>query len=117
MIQYILGTVKTDARKLAPGTQELIRRKAVGAVENGMTHVKAARVFGVTRHSVDRWIKTYRVSGADALRVQKRGPKGERSRLRGWQAAAVRSLIRDRHPEQLKLPFVLWTADAVRQLI
>jgi len=109
--------MKTDARKLAPSTQEQIRRKAVAAVDNGMTHVKAAEVFGVTRHSVDRWVRAYRAAGADALKAQKRGPKGERGRLKRRQAAAVCNLIRDRHPEQLKLPFVLWTADAVRQLI
>ncbi len=109
--------MKTDARKLSPATQEQIRRKAVAAVEKGMTRVKAAEVFGVTRHSVDRWVKAYRASGPDVLKVRKRGPKGERAKLRGWQAAAVCGLIRDRHPEQLRLPFVLWTADAVRQLI
>lgn len=109
--------MKTDARKLTPAMQELIRQRAVAAVGNGMTHVKAAEVFGVTRHSVDRWIKTYRAAGVDALKAKKRGPKGEQSRLKGWQAATICNLIRDRHPEQLKLPFVLWTAEAVQQLI
>ncbi len=41
-----------------------------------MTRVKAAEVFGVTRHSVDRWVKAYRASGPDALKVRKRGPSG-----------------------------------------
>jgi transposase len=109
--------MKTDARKLAPATQEQIRRKAVAAVENGMTHVKVAEIFGVTRHSVDRWMKTYHTAGPAALKARKRGPKGERATLKGREAAAICTLIRDRHPEQLKLPFVLWTADAVRQLI
>lgn len=109
--------MKTDARTLAPATQEQIRIQAVAAVEKGMTRVKAAEVFGVTRQSVDRWVKAYRSRGADSLNVHKRGPKGEGSRLEGWQAATVIKLITDHHPEQLKLPFVLWTADAVRQLI
>lgn len=109
--------MKTDARTLAPATQEQIRIQAVAAVEKGMTRVKAAEVFGVTRQSVDRWVKAYRRRGADSLKVRKRGPKGEGSRLEGWQAATVIKLITDHHPEQLKLPFVLWTANAVRQLI
>ena len=117
MIYDILGGMKTDARRLAPSTQEEIRRKAVAAVETGMTRVKAAKIFGVTRHSVDRWVLAYRAAGADALKAHKRGPKGEGAKLKGWQAAALCTLLRDRHPEQLKLPFVLWTADAVRQLI
>ena len=109
--------METDARKLAPATQELIRYRAVAAVRNGITHVRAAEIFGVTRHSVDRWVKAYDTGGTAALKARKRGPKGERSRLQGWQAATICNLIRDRHPEQLKLPFVLWTAEAVRQLI
>ncbi len=38
----MLGGMKTDARKLAPVTQEQMRRQAVAAVEKGMTRVKAA---------------------------------------------------------------------------
>jgi transposase len=109
--------MKTDARKLAPSAQETIRRKAVDAVEGGMTQTKTTQLFGVARKTIWMWLKAYRAGGADALKARKRGPKGEQTTLKGWQAAAVCSLIRDRHPEQLKLPFVLWTADAVRQLI
>ncbi len=82
-----------------------------------MTQTKAAEVFGVAQKSIWMWLKAFRAGGADALKARKRGPKGEQTRLKGWQAATICNLIRDRHPEQLKLPFVLWTADAVRQLI
>lgn len=109
--------MKTDARKLAPKTQEEIRRKAVAAVDAGMTQTKAAEVFGVAPKTIWQWLKAFREGGADALQARKRGPKGERATLKGWQAATICNMVRDKHPEQLKLPFVLWTADAVRQLI
>lgn len=109
--------MKTDTRKLPPRTQEEIRRKAVAAVNGGMTQTKAAEVFGVAQKTVWSWLSSFRAGGADALKARKRGPKSECSALKGWQAATICKLIRDRHPEQLKLPFVLWTADAVRQLI
>jgi len=109
--------MKEDARKLTPEAQEALRRRAVEAVEGGMTRVKVAEILGVTRHSVDRWVKDFRNEGENALKAHKRGPKGERSVLKGWQAAVICNMIRDNHPEQLKLPFVLWTASAVRQLI
>lgn len=109
--------MKNDARKLSPETQEEIRRKAVTAVENGMTRVAAAELFGVTRHSVDRWVQAFREKGAKALARQKRGPKGESRRLNDKQDAEVVKLITDQEPEQLKLPFALWTRDAVRTLI
>jgi len=109
--------MKTDARRLPPSTQEQLRHKAVAAVEDGMTQTKAAEVFGVARKTIWVWMKAYRAGGMHALKSRKRGPKREQTRLKGWQAAAICTLIRDRHPEQLKLPFVLWTAEAVRQLI
>jgi transposase len=109
--------MKNDARSLNPAAQSAMRQRAVKAVMGGMTQTKAAEVFGVTRQAVANWVKAYRAGGTRALEARKRGPKGEQATLKGWQAAAICNLIRDRHPEQLKLPFVLWTAEAVRQLI
>ncbi len=48
---------------------------------------------------------------------RKRGPKEGGNKLKGWQAAVICNVIRDRHPEQIKLPFVLWTSEAIRMLI
>jgi transposase len=82
-----------------------------------MKQTRAAEVFGVTRQAVGKWIKAHRAGGAAALARKKRGPKTAKAKLQGWQAAAVCNLIRDRHPQQLKLPFALWTSEAVRRLI
>jgi transposase len=109
--------MKTDARKLAPSAQEAMRRQAVAAVHAGMTQTQAAQVFGVAPKTIWMWLKAFRAGGPEALKKRKRGPKGEGTRLKGWQSAVICNIIRDRHPEQLKLPFVLWTAEAVRQLI
>jgi transposase len=117
MISAILADMKTDARTLSPSTQEAIRHKAVDAVNKGMKQLQAAEVFGVAPKTIWLWLKAYREGGTDALKAQKRGPKRERAALKGWQAAVICTIIRDRHPEQLKLPFALWTAEAVRQLI
>lgn len=109
--------MKKDARSLGQGAQEALRRRAVQAVVAGMTQVEAACVFGVTRQAVGIWMRKHRQGGEAALRAGKKGRPRTGGRLKGWQAATVCTLIRDRHPEQLKLPFVLWTAEAVRQLI
>ncbi|HID06498.1 MAG TPA: IS630 family transposase [Armatimonadetes bacterium] len=106
-----------DARSLAPEAQAALRYRAVEAVLDGMTQIDAAEVFGITRQAVGKWMKTHRTGGKASLAVKKRGPKSPRAKLKGWQAAKICNLIRDRHPEQLKLPFYLWTSDAVRLLI
>ena len=112
-----MNNKRPDARSLAPAAQAALRLRAVKAVEGGMTQEDAAKVFGVTRQAVGRWVKAWRAGGEAALAERKRGPKGDRGKLSGWQAAAVCNLVRDRHPEQLKLPFALWTSQAVRDLI
>lgn len=110
-------STKPDARKLSPHAQEDLRRRVVHAiVEHGMSQAEAVRTFQVGRTSVHYWLKAYREGGSPALKARKRGPKRS-SRLKGHQAATVVRMIEDRHPEQLHLPFALWTREAVGELI
>jgi len=86
-------------------------------VLDGVTQTETARRIGVARGTAAGWMKQYRQGGAKALKAKPQGrPKG-RSRLRGRQAAQVVRAITDKTPDQLKLPFVLWTREAVAQLI
>ena len=110
-------TTPTDARLLSPESQEDLRRRVMHAVlDEGMSPTQAARVFGVSRTSIYNWKKAVKHGGRERLRARKRGPKGG-FRLKGWQAATTVRLITDRCPDQLKLPFALWTREAVRDLI
>ena len=105
-----------DARSLPAVAKEDIRLKAVQAVLDGKKQVEVASVFGVTRQAVGKWVKAYRDDGAKALKAKKQGrPKG--GALLPWQAAQIVWTISDRTPEQLKLPFYLWTREAVAKLI
>jgi transposase len=105
-----------DARSLPSVAQEDIRRRAIKAVLDGTKQVKVAEFFGVTRHAVGKWVKAYRQGGDKALKAKRKGrPKG--GSLHPWQAAQIAKAVIDHHPEQLKLPFYLWTREAVAQLI
>jgi len=109
--------MKTDGRQLSPQAQENLRRRVVRAIlEHGMSQVEAVRVFGVGRTSIHNWLDACRTSGPSALKAQKRGPKPH-SRFAGHQAATIVRMIEDRCPDQLHLPFALWTREAVQQLI
>lgn len=105
-----------DARSLPAIAQEDIRLKAVKAVLAGKTQVEVARMFGVTRQAVGNWVKAHRTHGTKSLKAKSQGrPKG--GSLLPWQAAQIARSIMDRTPEQLKLPFYLWTREAVAELI
>lgn len=105
-----------DARSLPSEAQEDIRRKAVRAVFDGKKQLDVAKIFGITRQALSKWIKTYKISGVKALKARPKGrPRG--GALLPWQAAQTVKRITDRTPEQFKLPFYLWTREAVAQLI
>jgi len=105
-----------DARSLPAVAQEDLRLKAVKAVLDGKRRVEVAKIFGVTRQAVGKWVKAYREKGPQALKAKKQGrPRG--GSLLPWQAAQIAKTITDRCPDQLKLPFYLWTREAVAELI
>jgi transposase len=105
-----------DARTLPPMAQEDLRRKAVVALDQGRSVAEVALLFGVSRQAVYNWIARRQSGGSGALAARKRG-KPPAPKLDGRQARRIRRLITNRHPEQLLLPFALWTREAVQQLI
>lgn len=106
-----------DTRTLSPGAQEEVRRRVVAAIRNeGMGKSAAAGTFHVSRTSIDAWLEAYRRKGDSGLASGRRGRPPE-PRLSKAQTAQARRLIRDRCPDQLKLPFALWTRAAVGHLL
>src|SRR4029450_4202866 len=107
-----------DTRSLPAAAQAALRNRAVRAVLDGMTQAQAARVFGVHRNAVNRWIKRYREGGWAGLAEQRRGRRpGEQAALSEPQQQEVIALVRDVTPDQLGLAGFLWTRDAVAELI
>lgn len=106
----------SDARTLPPAAQEDLRRKAVQAVRDGKSQGEAARLFGVARPTVNKWCQQHASGGAKALAARQRGRRPGKT-LPATQAARMRRKIIDRCPDQLRLPFALWTREAVQQLI
>lgn len=108
---------KLDARTLAPEAQEDLRRRVVQAVRAGMGKAEAARTFGVTRQSIHNWMTSVEEGGTRALRARRRGPKKGSGLLAPHQAATVVRMVTASCPDQLRLPFALWTREAVCALV
>lgn len=108
-----------DARTIEPKALEDRRKQAVMLYNKiGMRRIEIAAIVGVHRNTVGEWIQAWKDGGARALRARAAGrPVGSGRRLEGWQAIAIKRLITDKTPDQLKFPFALWTRDAVRELI
>ena len=108
---------KADARKLDSATQVHLRRSVVKAVRGGMKQTHAAKTFGVSVRAANKWVALDKAGGLRALKHKRRGRRAGEGRITPAQATRIRQLIIGKMPDQLKLPFYLWTRAAVALLI
>ena len=106
-----------DARSLSPQAQQALQRRAVAAVVKwGQSQKQVAQELGVTPTAVNLWVQRYRAQGEAALAARQQGRPRHPS-LSYEQAAETTRLMREHAPDQLGLPYALWTREAVGQLI
>lgn len=109
---------KRDARRLTPDVQSEIRRQSIRLIKSEMRHQQVADSLGVSRPNVTRWWGLYKEGGWNALRTKRRGRRvGQQRRLSPEQERTTRRWIQGKTPDQLKMPFALWTRRAVTELI
>jgi transposase len=107
-----------DMRKLPAAAQEERRRQVIGLRQAGMVPDAIAAQVGLTRTGVFNICKRFAERGAAGLRSGPRGPKPGTGRfLDTAQEAEVRDLIRRHTPDELDLPFALWSRTAVQELV
>jgi transposase len=98
-------------------SQERVRELVIDFLKKKKgTQKQASELFGLSLDGVHRIWKRYRALGKRGIVSKKRGVQGGK-KINGIQSAEVRRLVKDKMPDQLKLPFGLWTREAVQQLI
>jgi len=103
---------------LPQAAQEELRRRAVALVCEGHSQTEVAGLLDVSRQSVSEWVRAYRLGGERALAAGRRGRRpGEKTVLAPWQQAQIAKAIREKNPDQLRLPGFLWTRALVCELI
>ncbi len=108
-----------DARSLPSAAQREKRTIALTMRSQKYTFDEIAQAVGVHSRTVQKWIFRSEQEGLDAAIAGKpRGYEvGTRRNLTPEQEDKIRNLITDRMPDQLKMPYALWTRKAVRDLI
>lgn len=108
-----------DARTLSQDAQEAVRLRAIKAIIiDGLKIGEVVNLFSVSRAAVNKWISAHKKGGQKALLKKKRGRRAsDMTLLKPYQCAIIVNLITDRCPDQLKMPFMLWTREAVGMLI
>ncbi|MCB9500698.1 MAG: IS630 family transposase [Deferribacteres bacterium] len=109
---------ENDGRYLKLDTLHYVRKQAIKLFKQGKNRGQIAEILGVNRNSVGTWVKLYQAHGMQALKLEQPGRKtGSGRRLNADQEKAIQKMIYDKMPDQLKLPFALWTRQAIQQLI
>jgi len=109
---------KRDARKLNSEAQYELRSRSIRMLRKGMKQHEVAEVLEVARVTIGRWWGINKREGMDGLKPGKRGRRyGHKRRLDREQERSIQRMLVDKTPDQLKLPFALWTRKAVQEAI
>jgi transposase len=106
---------KDDARKLDHQTLESMRERAVRRVQEGESPELVAKIFGIGRTAIYRWLSHYRQGGWGALKAKPlfgRPPKLDDKKLK-W----IYDTVTQKNPMQFKFEFALWTREMMATLI
>jgi transposase len=109
---------KRDARTLKIAAQQELRNQVVRMRKKGMKNPEVAVLVGLSSTTTSGIWSKYKKGGMKAITIQKRGRRvGEKKHLSQEQEAKLIKRLIDTTPKQLKFKFVLWTREAVQQLI
>jgi len=109
---------KQDFRTVEESTRFNIRKQAIALIKSGHKKKDVAEIFGVSNNTITNWQKKFNKNGKKGLVDKKRGVKSEDKKLISIkQEKEIQKTIIEKMPDQLQLPFALWTRKAVKDLI
>ena len=109
---------REDGRTLTISAREERRKTIVRMRNDGKSYKDIQQATGACKAAVYWALKRFAEGGAAGVTEKHRGIKvGDNRRLTKEQEKSIQRKIIDKHPDQLKLDFALWTREAVRQLV
>lgn len=103
-----------DFRSIDRAAQEELRCLAQVLIEQqDLSQGQTAQMIGVHRQAVNTWVKRHRAQGEEGVLDGRRvSPRRGKGILSTEKAGQVRGWIVEQTPDQLGLPFGLWTSRA-----
>jgi transposase len=107
-----------DGRKVDSNSMYTLRLQIVRLHEAGHSGKGIAQITGLTEECVSKTLKKYREKGLEGLIPQKRGRRfGTQRVLNQEQEEKIRKILEEKTPDQVNLPFPLWSRDNIAMLI
>ena len=107
-----------DGRKLDQNSLHTLRLQIVRLHEIGHRGKEIAQITGLTEKCVSKTLKKYREKGLEGLIPQKKGRRfGMQRVLNQEQEEEIRKILKEKTPDQVNLPFPLWSRDNIAMLI
>jgi len=108
-----------DTRKLSPQERMELRRMVIRLWQQSeMPSKMLAQTLGVHHRTVETWLSRANQEDEDLLGEKKRGrPVGACRKLTLADERWLREIIVCQAPQQMKLPFALWTYPAIKLLV
>lgn len=109
---------KHDLRNAKKEEKEALRLIAIKFYKQKKSQKEISILLNIHKNTIYQWVKRYKLSGLKGLKDKKQGHDDGIGRLlSAKQEKEVQDMIIDKMPEQLKLPFGLWTRKAIVELI
>jgi transposase len=109
---------KIDLRKTHPASLKEKKEQVIRLKQKGYTGREIEDLTQVSENQVSKIWRAFVKGGTKAINPKKRGrKKGEGQLLSSDQEKEIRKIIIDKTPEQVKLNFMLWTRQAIAELI
>ena len=107
-----------DLRKLEPAALYEKKQQVIRLKQKGYKGKEIEELTLVSEHQVSVIWRAFCKGGAKAIQPKKRGRRiGEQKLLNAEQEKEIRKIIIDKTPDQVKLSFMLWTRQAISELI
>jgi len=107
---------RTDARSMSSEAQYELRKQIIRFINQGNTIQSTMDAFEVSKPYVQKVKRLYKENGMAGLQLGQRGRKME-TKLSKIRKQELKKLLVNKMPEQLQLPFGLWTRKSVGALI
>ena len=109
---------KVDGRKIDSKSLHTLRLQIVRLHEAGRSNKEIAQITGLTEECISRTLKKYREKGLEGLIPRTRGRRlGDGRVLNQKQEEEIRKTLEEKTPDQVKLPFPLWSRGNIAMLI